>query len=65
LSNEKRRKYFDKHGTMEGEDDCVDMDDIFKDIFKSGGGGSAFSFEFDDMFEDFISVLEGGRADSK
>ena len=64
LSNEKRRKYFDKHGTIEGEDDCVDMDDIFKDIFKSGGG-SSFSFQFDDMFEDFISVLEGGRADSK
>jgi curved DNA-binding protein CbpA len=64
LSNEKRRKYFDKNGTIEGEDDCVDMDDIFKDIFKTGGGGS-FSFQFDDMFDDFITVLEGGRADSK
>jgi len=39
------------------------MDDIFKDIFKKGGG-SGFSFDMDDMFDDFIQVLEGGRADS-
>ena len=62
LSNEKRRKYFDKNGTIEGEEDCVDMDDIFKDIFKGSG---SFNFQFDDMFDDFITVLEGGRADSK
>lgn len=64
LSNEKRRKYFDKNGTIEGEEDCVDMDDIFKDIFKTGNSGS-FNFQFDDMFDDFITVLEGGKADSK
>jgi len=29
LSNEKRKKYFDKHGSMEGEDDNIDFDDVF------------------------------------
>lgn len=61
LSNEKRRKYFDKYGTIEGEEDTVDMDDIFKNIFKGGG----MSFSFEDMFDDFSDVLRGGKADSK
>lgn len=61
LSNDKRRKYFDKHGTIEGEDDCVDMDDIFKDIFKGG----SMSFSFDDFFDDFSDVLKGGKAESR
>ena len=61
LSNEKRRKYFDKHGTIEGEDDYLDMDDIFKDMFKKGG----MSFSFEDMFDDFSDVLRGGRSESK
>lgn len=50
---------------MEGEDDVVDMDDIFKEMFGSMGG---FSFSFggeDDGFDEFISMLEGGRAESK
>ena len=67
LSNEKRRKFFDKHGTMEGEEDLVDMDDIFKDLFggSSFGGGSSFmSFEMDD-FDDFVSMLEGSSSDAK
>lgn len=65
LSNEKRKAYYDKHGSMEGEDDVVDMDDMFKEMF---GGMGGFSFSFggdDDGFDEFISMLEGGRAESK
>lgn len=66
LSNEKRKNYFDKYGTIEGEDDQVDFDDIFSGMFGKGGGqGMSFSFSFDDMFDDFSDVLRGGRADSK
>lgn len=39
LSNEKRKNYFDKYGTIEGEDDQVDFDDIFSGMFGKGGGG--------------------------
>jgi hypothetical protein len=52
---------------MEGEEDLVDMDDIFKDLFggSSFGGGSSFmSFEMDD-FDDFPSMLEGSSSDAK
>ena len=67
LSNEKRRAYFDKHGTIEGDDDVVDMDDIFKEMFGSMGGEFSFMFggEGGDNFDEFISMLEGGRAESK
>ena len=67
LSNEKRRAYYDKHGTIEGDDDVVDMDDIFKEMFGSMGGEFSFMFggEGGDNFDEFISMLEGGRAESK
>ena len=65
LSNEKRRKYFDKHGTMEGEDDAINMDDLFAEMFAgmgSGSGGSfGFVFDFEDMFDDFADGLKGSK----
>jgi hypothetical protein len=63
LSNEKRRKYFDKHGTMEGEDDAINMDDLFAEMFAGMGGGASFGFTFDfeDMFEDFADGLKGSK----
>ena len=36
------------------------MDDIFKEMFSGMG-----FFSFDDGFDDFITVLEGGKAESK
>lgn len=63
LSNEKRKSYFDKHGCMEGEDDQVDFDDIFSQMF--GKAGASFTFSFDEMFDDFSDVLKGSRQDNK
>ena len=43
------------------------MDDIFKEMFGSMGGEFSFMFggEGGDNFDEFISMLEGGRAESK
>ncbi len=60
LSNEKRRKYYDKHGSMEGEEDNLNMDDLFKDMFKGG-----MTFQFEDFFDDFSELLGGSKAESK
>lgn len=60
MSNEKRRKYYDKHGCMEGEEDNLNMDDLFKDMFKGG-----MSFQFEDFFDDFSDLLGGSKAESK
>jgi hypothetical protein len=49
---------------MEGEEDQVDFDDIFSQMFAGKAGGS-FSFSFDEMFDDFSDILKGGRSDSK
>ena len=58
LSNEKRRSYYDKHGTVEGVDDAAEasefMDEVFSMFFSTEGMASPFS----DM-DDFIKILEG------
>jgi len=65
LSNEKRRAYYDKYGTVEGVDDEDHMnfgglDDLFETLFSGGGGifGGATGGFMDEM-DDFINVLEG------
>lgn len=62
LSNEKRRKYFDKHGTMEGEEDNIDFDDVFKEMFSGPG---SFTMNFEDMFDDFTDLLKGSKKEQK
>jgi DnaJ-class molecular chaperone len=58
LSNEKRRAYYDKHGTVEGVDDAADaqefMDEVFTMFFSAGDMHSPFS-----DFDEFIKILEG------
>jgi hypothetical protein len=49
---------------MEGEDDQVDFDDIFSQMF-GGKAGASFTFSFDEMFDDFTDILKGGKSDSK
>ena len=49
---------------MEGEDDQVDFDDIFSGMFGKGAGAT-FTFNFDDMFDDFSEMLGGGRSEQK
>ena len=63
LSNEKRRAYFDKYGTVEGSDeDMADMngffDDLFSSMFGGKGGGGVNMFE---DFDEFINILEKGN----
>jgi len=62
LSNEKRKSYYDKYGTIEGEDELGDMgdaaefmDDLLGMFF---GGSSSSSSAFMEM-DDFITILEG------
>lgn len=57
LSNDKRRAYYDKHGTIEGEEDGADMDSFFEDLFKGGFGADIVI----DDFDEFMNVLEGGN----
>jgi hypothetical protein len=45
---------------MEGEEDQVDFDDIFSGMFGKGAGAT-FTFNFDDMFDDFSDMLGGSR----
>ena len=57
LSNEKRKKFYDKHGKIDEGDDADDagfMDEVFTMFFGGGKGGSSF-----DDFDDFIHILEG------
>ena len=61
LSNEKRREYFDKYGTVEGSDeDMTDMQDFMEEMLNSFFGKGAGKDPFDD-FEDLISMLEKGN----
>ena len=55
---------------MEGEDDNIDFDQMFTDMFggKASGKGSSFSFAFEDMdnfFDDFTTFLGGSKAEQK
>ena len=61
LSNEKRRQYFDRHGSMEGEDDAINMDDVFAQMFAGMGANFGFVFDFEDMFEDLAAGLKGSK----
>ena len=63
LSNEKRRAYFDKYGTVEGsEEDMTDMQDFMEEMMNSffGKDSKGGMDPFDD-FEDLISMLEKGN----
>ena len=44
---------------MEGEEDNIDFDDIFTQMF--GDAKMSFSMNFEDMFDDFSDILKGSK----
>lgn len=66
LSNEKRRAYYDKYGTVEGSDEEMSdmasfMDDLLNSFFGKGPKNSSGDFGIFDDFDDFINILESAN----
>jgi len=57
LSNEKRRAFYDKHGTIEGVDDAAEAQEFMDEVFSMFFTGGSKVSPFDDI-DDFIKILE-------
>ena len=68
LSNEEKREYYDRTGRVaDDQDDLMEadafMEDLLSQFFGGGGTGKAGVFsmdDFDDGFDEFVTILEGG-----